>query len=310
MTWHKGEAASPFAWRPFDNAPVNAPPDLLIFAVVAAIMAGAALLFVLAGWPRAARYDSTASTRAYVDGYRAELAALETERRIGVLSRAVLDEARADVERRVLRSAASDVTPIEPPRWSRIALAIALPLLAALLYACLRHPATLQRTSETAVSAATLAAHVDGHARDARGWVMLARELAPADRFGEAAQAYERALTFPKVARDAAVWTEYADVLGMAQGGSLEGRPAELISRALALDPQQPQALEMAGSAAYARRDYGQAAAHWRTLLGQLGPGDSRERELAEAIARSERLARTSLPTAVLMRRGDGVGGR
>ena len=73
-----------------------------------------------------------------------------------------------------------------------------------------------------------------------------------------------------------AVWCEYADALGMAQGGRLEGRPRELIERALALNPAHPKALEMAGSAAYERGDFAAAARHWKALLAQLAAGSPR----------------------------------
>ena len=121
--------------------------------------------------------------------------------------------------------------------------------------------------------------------------MLLARLDFAADRFADAAAAYERALAAsPKVARDPAIWCEYADALGMAQGGSLAGRPRELVMRALAQNPAHPKALEMAGSAAYEAR---------RIRCGRCATGGSScrssrairraQRELAAAIARAER---------------------
>ncbi len=142
-----------------------------------------------------------------------------------------------------------------------------------------------------------LRAHLERQPRDARGWVILARLQADRDRFQEAAQAYEKALALPsKVANDPAVWCEYADALGMTQGGKLAGRPRELIERALALNPNHPKALEMAGSAEYGQGDYASALRYWRPLLAALEPGSRAHTELAAAIARTERMAATSLP--------------
>jgi len=142
-----------------------------------------------------------------------------------------------------------------------------------------------------------LRAHLERQPRDARGWVILARLQADTDRFEEAAQAYGKALAVSsKVAADPAVWCEYADALGMAQGGSLAGRPREFIDRALALDPNHPKALEMAGSSEYERGDYAAALRYWRPLLAAQRPGSQAHAELAAAIARTERLAATSLP--------------
>jgi cytochrome c-type biogenesis protein CcmH len=142
-----------------------------------------------------------------------------------------------------------------------------------------------------------LGAHLEQQPRDARAWVILARLQADTDRFTEAAKAYEKALALPsKVARDPAVWCEYADALGMTQGGRLAGRPRELIGRALALNPNHPKALEMAGSAEYGQGDYASALRFWRPLLAALTPGSQAYTELAGAIARTERLAATALP--------------
>jgi len=149
------------------------------------------------------------------------------------------------------------------------------------------------RSKEGAASLARrLGAHLETHPRDARSWAILARLQFGMDRFGEAAQAYEKALALPsKVANDPAVWCEYADALGMAQGGKLAGRPRALIDRALALKSNHPKALEMAGSAEYEQGDYTAAARYWRMLLMTLEPGSQAHAELAAAIARAERLA-------------------
>ncbi len=137
-----------------------------------------------------------------------------------------------------------------------------------------------------------LRAHLEAQPRDARGWVIYARLQAERDRFDEAARAYERAVDLsPRVARDPAVWCEYADALAMARGGRLEGRPRELLERALALDSTHPKALEMAGSAEVEQGRYAAALGFWRPLLEQLRLGTQRHEELAAAIARTERLA-------------------
>jgi cytochrome c-type biogenesis protein CcmH len=142
-----------------------------------------------------------------------------------------------------------------------------------------------------------LTAHVERAPRDGRAWVLLARAELEADRFQAAAYAYERGLaTSRKAALDPGVWCEYADALGMAQGGRLEGRPRELIERALALNAAHPKALEMAGSAAYERGDFAAAARYWKQLLPQLDEGTSAHGELAAALARAERKAAGRTP--------------
>lgn len=157
----------------------------------------------------------------------------------------------------------------------------------------------LDSRAESIALARRLSAHVEKQPRDARAWAILARLEFELDHFAEAAQAYAKALALPsKVANDPALWCEYADALGMLQDGKLSGRPRELIDRALALNPNHPKALEMAGSAEYAQGDYAAALRYWRPLLAQLAPGSQAHAELAAAIARANRLARIAVPAS------------
>jgi len=196
-----------------------------------------------------------------------------------------------------------------------LALAIALPAFALGLYAWLGDPAatgcvaSLPMTEEASASPGMmreeLVRHLARSPRDGRGWVLLARMDFAADRFADAVASYDKAVAAnPKIANDPAVLCELADALGMTQGGMLAGRPRELVHKALAVDPANPRALEMAGSAAFEAQDYAGAARHWRELLPLLPDGARERAELAVAIARADALAgRASLPV-----QGSGAG--
>jgi cytochrome c-type biogenesis protein CcmH len=191
------------------------------------------------------------------------------------------------------------------PRWPALAVVLALPALAVGIYLHLGNPAALAgeaRFDALAPGAGTtradvpvltqrLEAHLRHAPQDARAWVMLARLNFAVDRFDAAAHAYEQAFAVSrKVAQDPDIWCELADALGMQQGGSLAGRPRELIERALALRSDHARALEMAGSAAYESGDYAGVLAYWEPLLAQLAPQSTEHGELAAAIERTRRL--------------------
>ena len=207
--------------------------------------------------------------------------------------------ARRARDRRAEAQGAADAGRV-PAKRIGIAVALLLPLLAAGLYAWLgdfravdeRRTLDAQAAVDTVpagVLREDLAANVARNPRDARSWVMLARMDFAADRFADAAAAYAGALAAsPTVGKDPGLWCEYADALGMAQGGTLAGKPRELVAQALLQDPGHPKALEMAGSAAFEERDFTAAARHWRVLLAQLPPGSAEQRELAAAIARAD----------------------
>lgn len=197
------------------------------------------------------------------------------------------------------------------PRWRsrRIGAAVALlsAALAAGLYALLgdvravdaRHTLDAQTALEIVPAGMLredLAAHLARSPRDGRSWVLLARMELSEDRFAQAADAFARAIAAdPRVGKDPGIWCEYADALGMAQGGRLAGRPSELVLQALSLDPAHPKALELAGSAAYEARDYGAAARHWRGLVAQMPPASAERRDLDAAIARADLMSASSV---------------
>jgi len=281
--------------------------NALLFWFIAAAMTGLALAFVL---PRLltlhappARMRRAAMNAAI---YRSELASLAGERAEGQVSDEQYALAREELERRLLRDVADEATEVVAPAPSRraaMAIAIALPAAAFGVYSLFGDPAAVsmapvvaQATGGSEIPAlgtrADLVRHLASHPRDGRAWVLLARMDLESDRYEPAAHAYRKALdSSSKVAADAGIWCEYADALGMAQGGTLAGTPRELVLHALTLDPAHPKALEMAGSAAFEQREYAAAAGHWRTLLAQLPENSRQQRELAAALARTERLA-------------------
>lgn len=81
---------------------------------------------------------------------------------------------------------------------------------------------------------------------DARMW--LARVFVASQRYGQAVDQYEAVLKL--TGDNPGVLVQYADALAMLNGGRLSGKPAELVERALAVDPKNPTALWLAGLAA------------------------------------------------------------
>lgn len=106
---------------------------------------------------------------------------------------------------------------------------------------------------------------------DYAGWARLARAYQVQERFAEADNAYAKAVS-PKNANPDTL-TAYADFLATRADGKLNGRPLELIDKALLSHPKHPHALMMAGAAAFQRADYGRAVTHWEIASAVLEPG-------------------------------------
>lgn len=115
-----------------------------------------------------------------------------------------------------------------------------------------------------------LAQRLQSQPNDPEGWRMLARSYETLGRFPEAVQAYQRllALRVP----DPDLLTDYAVTLGMSENHTLVGEPEKLIAQALKLNPNHVQALALAGSAAFERRDYARAISQWEKIVALLPP--------------------------------------
>jgi len=115
------------------------------------------------------------------------------------------------------------------------------------------------------------------------GWALLARSKASLGDFAGAAGAYEKAVKLAPDNPD--ILTDYADVLAMASGRKLEGRPTELIMQALAVDPKHRKALALAATAAMRGGKMEEAAALWRRLRATFADGSDDAREIDAVIA-------------------------
>ncbi|MCU0804218.1 MAG: c-type cytochrome biogenesis protein CcmI [Burkholderiales bacterium] len=280
--------------------------SVALFFVLGLMLAVALALIVPALLKSDPRVSTADRATLNAEVYRSQLADLDRELASGALT--VEEHARMadDLRRRLLAESRGDASSRAQatPRWAAGVVAVALPVLAVGLYALFGSPqsvgpeASLAPVGELAATpdAAAMAEKLEAHLRrapdDARSWVILARLRMESDRFDEAAAAYAKGLGLSsKVARDPQVWCEYADALGMTQGGTLKGKPRELLDRALSINPNHPKALEMAGSAEYEAGNFKAALGYWERLLAQLPPGSSSHRELATAIERTRRLA-------------------
>jgi cytochrome c-type biogenesis protein CcmH len=117
---------------------------------------------------------------------------------------------------------------------------------------------------------------------------MLARSYSSMEKWSEATGAYAKAAE--QSPNNADLWAEYAFATAMANGKSLEGKPMEMINRALKIDPQNAKALQLAGSAAFQAKDYKKAIDYWQRILKQVPAGSEVEQAIKERIEEAKRL--------------------
>lgn len=275
---------------------------MTVFLIAAAVLVAASLLLLLPPLLRRQDVHAEASRKSINAAiYRDQLAELDRDFEGGSLSREDFEQARRELQRRLLEDAnAADETaaPRRTARRSAMLIGILLPLAAALLYfnlgslPGLSPEAAQPRITEREIDdmVARLAARLESNPDDPRGWSMLARSYKALGRYEEAVAAYGK--TGALLDQDAQLLSDYAEALAIASGGSLKGKPTELLNRAIKLDPANPQVLVLAGTAAYEREDFGTAIQHWEALLKQL-PADSEDAgALAASIAKARESAR------------------
>ena len=122
----------------------------------------------------------------------------------------------------------------------------------------------------------SLAERLEDNPDDVRGWLMLGRSYQTLQRFDEAVTAYEKAMQLEQ-GQNAQTLVALAIALMERQGGEMSDRAASLFDNALALDPNNPNALFYAGGAAARRGNTALAADRWEILLGLNAPPDIRD---------------------------------
>ena len=279
---------------------------MILFWVICALLIVIALAFILP--PALQRSETNVVSdderkQANIEVYRDQLSELEADRLNGIVAEDQYAQDRDEIERRLLEDVTTTRTkkttgaaPINA-RNTAYLLGIGLPLVAIVFYLRIGEPdritnpapvgappsaasaAPPERTQEQIeANVAKLAERLKSNPNDAQGWTMLARSYSSMEKYGEAANAYAKATDLnPK---DADLLAEYAFVTAMAEGRSLEGKPTEIINRALKADPENPKALQLAGSAAFQAKDYKKAIDYWQRVLKKVPPGS----EVAETI--------------------------
>lgn len=274
-----------------------------------AFLLGAAALTIitlaLLLWPlrRQARSDETSRRALNAAIYRDELAELDRDLASGDLTQADYDQARAELQRRLLEDSQAEAgnAPSGPPaqRATAIGLALFLPIGAALLYFLLGNPAALDATAaphqqqftraEIERLVSEFATKLENEPENYKGWAMLGRSYKALGRFPEAARAYER--TGPLLESSADLLVDYADTLAATQG--FDAKTMTILERALKLDPQQPQGLWLRGTAAFEAKRYDKAVADWEALLALLEPGSEEAKAIEANIAEARQLGGT-----------------
>lgn len=233
----------------------------------------------------------------------------------GALPQDQYDQARAPLERRLLELVMTPPAPVRSSRRLIAGVAALVVLVAAAGYWWTGSPSQLAGGADSARANPQPGGEVAPHATDAEqmasmvdalaarlkddpgndeGWAMLARSYTVIGRHADALKAYERAVALRR--DDADLLADYADALAVKNKGQLAGEPMKWVQRALKADPRNLKALALAGTDAYARKDYRGAVKYWQQVVDYGAPDHELVRQMQAGLAQAREQA--GLPAA------------
>jgi len=254
--------------------------------------------------------------------FKQQLSELDADLAAGKLDQRVYESARRDLERELLNDlgdrdpltaaaaeprAARGVRGLPGPRLTALALLFALPISAWALYTMIGNQAIIPELERVAVAGggaqpstpddmppledlvARLEQRLEQQPDDAEGWMMLGRTYFATGEREQAQEALARAYALTPT--DPMIVLAYAESIATNNDNQLEGRPAELISEALGLDPENATARWLAAMVAFQRGQFRSAATTWQKLLDGMEPDSDDAVEIRSLIEEAERRA-------------------
>ncbi len=282
---------------------------MTVFIAIAAVLTLLALVWLVRPlmWPAAAGAVGVSSQGLNASIYRDQLETLERDLARGIISAQECEAGRDELQLRLLddveEAPASHVgaSSFWSGRRTAAVIALLLPLGAGGMYWWLGAPEAIdpvasQKASNDQVASMVdaLAARLKASPDNPKGWAMLARSYKVMGRFAEAEQAFLKAGELVNNEPDLLV--DYADLLAVRNNNNIEGKPLELVTKALSLNPQHPMGLMMSGVAAYRRNDFKSAVTQWEKLLLVLDPGSPDAQQVEADIA--EARGKAGLPAS------------
>jgi len=282
---------------------------MIIFWILAAGLTGLAVLFIVLPLLRDPTADTAPSqAQMNLQVCRRRLDELDGDLAAGVLGQEQYAAARKDLEVELLydlNGGGPGPAPVTPAavgtgRAPILALVLAILLPVAVVFAYLQlgdqgviprleatgaapPGADAQSTQSLEVLVQGLAERMEKTPDNIDGWLMLGRTYFAIGQPAKALEALERA--YQLAPEQANVLVAYAEALGANAGNRLSGRPAELLSAALRLEPGNPNARWLAGMLAYQEERFAAAVETWQGVLSELDPVGQEAQQLGEMIA-------------------------
>jgi cytochrome c-type biogenesis protein CcmH len=272
-----------------------------LFLLIAACLILLALLFILPPLWRQRPIATAAIDERNIAIAKHRLAELTEQLQSNILSQAQYDEQRAELEQALsddLDIQKQGLASTSQGRWLAYLLMAMLPILGGSLYAFLGNYKAISPTPEmlgtidpAIPDQAAINKMVNGLAEkmkndpsNAEGWLMLGKSYKYLQQYAKAADAYAQAYLLLGDKPD--VMLQYADALSYANDELVTGKSAELAFKALALEPDNPNALWLSGMAKAQAGEFMAAKKLWTKLKDSLPEGSDAQKETLDLLAK------------------------
>ena len=276
---------------------------ILFWILSAAMLLAAMLFFALPLWRKAAPADDVLRDAANLGILRDQSAELDEDLGNGLLTMEAYEQGKRELQVRLVEEVKPTEQPARtarnPARILAIVLAVLLPLFSVLLYLKVGDPDALIPQQVIATDAdgvirsdddlKKMEQKLERFPKSPNDWWILARSYTELKRFPDAARAYEHLVSL--VPGESQLWANYAEIYAMAHGQTLQNpEVTKFLEKSLELDPANPTALALNGSAAMERGDFVATIINWQKLLDQVKPGSEDAKMYHDGIRRARKL--------------------
>lgn len=282
----------------------------MVFWIVTAAMILAALVLLVSALLRKRSPLSTDRGRQNVVIARERLAELKQEQAQGVLSEAQYQQSKNELEQSLLMDLEEPLLEegsrrdSQEPSWLTIGVMVVMvPAITLGLYGYLGSPQLIEPQPQQVghgdagsgelpsveAMVGALEERLNQDPNDPDGWYLLGRTYMAMKDYPKAVEAYQR--LHGLVGDEPAVLLSWADAAAMQQQGDLSGTPAELVRKALALDPENSTALWLGGMVELQSGNPGLAITYWERLEPKIQDDPRASQRIASLLTQARERA-------------------
>lgn len=258
-----------------------------------------AIAFIVLPFLKKREYNTLSADELNLSVFKQQLEELDSDLNNGILDQTRYQAARRDLEKELLEDVEGDkieasATSKKTGKWI-MSVALIVPLMSIGMYQALGSPEIIPRlaaapddTNQPSDTASPhsqqgmqnlppmeelvkkLAAKMEQQPENLDGWLMLGRSYMALKQPQAAIEAYEKAMKLNP--ENTTLLLAYAEALGQMAGNDFTGKPAELISKAHNLNPEDLNGLWMIGIVSYQNGEYQDALNSWEKLEAKLTP--------------------------------------